>query len=397
MINKVYLEKMLDSREEMTVKAVTGVRGVGKTTLFSIFADVLRAGGMPEEQVIYIGFEETGNEWILDYRQLYDHVRGRIEGLPHACLLLDGVQRVEGWERAINAFFVDAPVDIYLAGSHAGLMTEDFVRFFDGHSYEIRMYPMSLREYAEAMQGEGALLLPGYLKYGGLPAVTTLPEDARVIGSVLSGIYYEALMRDAVQPNAVRDPALMDSMARFLATGGGEAVTARRLGDYLAGVGRKTTLYTMGGYLDMLSGSGLFHRVRRYDIRARAHLNGSERFYMADVGLGNMLRGLSAPGDSAMLENAVYLELRRRGFLVSVGKVGSMEVTFLAEKPDQRIYYQVRPSLADGASLKRALRPLKSIPDQYPKVILTMDPPPGRDFDGILNRSIADFLMGEDE
>ncbi len=400
MKSETYLEKILKLRKNDTVKVITGVRGVGKTTLLAMLERTLKAEDVPSWQIIAMDFDAMQNDEIRDFHQLYDSVYERIQGVPHAYLLLDEVHRVEGWEKAVNAFFVGAPVDVYVTGSHAGILSEDFTKLMVGRYEEFRMFPQTFRTYLEAcpdaVEEDRDFIFPRYLKFGGLPVSVALAEKQELLPVMLQGIYNTALMRDVVQRYAVRDPALMDSMARFLAGTVGKPVSAKRLNDYLVSVGRKTTGYTMDNYLQMLTESNLFCRARRYDIRGKAHLNGSEKFYMADIGLSNMLRGYQDLEDGPLLENVVYLELRRRGFSVSVGKLGSMEVDFVAVNAEgRRIYYQVEPSLQDAGVRKKALRPLKSIPDQYEKVILSMDRSDVRDFDGIRNLNIVDFLMGE--
>lgn len=401
MKNKIYLEKMIDLKEEFSIKVLTGVRGVGKSTLLARFSDYLRAAGVPAWQIIFLQFEQLQYNNIRDYQELYSFIYEKLQGLPHTYLLLDEVQKIPGWEKALNAFFVDAPVDIYLAGSHAGILSKDFVKFFSGHYTEISVQPVSFSDYLKILpdveEEDKDFLFPSYLKYGSLPVAMSLLDRTELLPLMLSGIYHTALMRDVVEKYAVRDPALIDSMARYLASSIGTPVTAKRVHDYLSSIGRKTTGFTMDNYLQMLAESYLFHRVRRYDIKAKAELNGSERFYISDIGLSNMLQGFQDLKDGPMLENVVYLELLRRGYSVYIGKLGTMEVSFVAMGPERRVYYQVVPSIQEDAVRKRVLRPLKSIPDQYEKVVLSMDRSGIRDFNGIRNVNIVDFLMGQDE
>jgi len=401
MRNKIYLEKMIDLKGEVPIKVLSGLRGVGKSTLLARFADYLRATGVPSWQIIFIQFDQMQYDNIRSYQDLYSYIYEKIQGLPHTYLLLDEIQRISEWEKALNAFFVDMPVDIYLAGSHAGILSEDFKRFFSGQYTELSIQPVSFSEYLEALpdaeEEDKDFLFPGYLKYGSLPVVMSLLDRTELLPLVLSGIYHTALMRDVVEKYAVRDPDLIDCMAKYLASTVGLPVTAKRVHDYLAGVGRKTTGFTMDNYLQMLAESHLFHRVRRYDIKTKSELNGSERFYAADIGLGNMLQGFQNLRDGAMLENAVCLELLRRGYTVYAGKIGTMEVSFVAIGPERRVYYQVVPSIQEDAVRKRILRPLKSIPDQYEKVVLSLDRSGVRDYNGIRNLNIVDFLMEQRE
>ena len=382
----------------MLVKVITGMRGSGKTTLLSAFANYLQAAGVSPWQIISLNFENMPRDTIRDYQQLYTHVYDSIQGMPRAYLLLDEVSMVQGWEKAVNAFFLGAPVDVYIAGTRGSLLTEDFLKLFEDRYRELSLQPLSFHEYMDSLpdveEEDKDFIFPQYLKYGSLPVVLSLSDRKGLLPMLLSGIYHTALMKDVVEKYAVRDPALMDVMARFLASSLGKPITSKRVNSYLAAMGLKTTGYTVDNYLQMLTDSGLFHRIRRYDIKAKANVNGSERFYMADMGLVNMLKDFQDIEDGALMENAVCIELLRRGYKVSAGKIGAMEVTFVADSPEgDRLYCQVVPSLQDEDVMKRTLRPLKSIPDQYGKMTLSMDRSSVRDFDGILNRNIVDFLM----
>ncbi len=399
MENKIYLKKIIESKDNGKVKVLTGMRGIGKSTLLTRWKAWLIDQGVLSQQVILLSLDETQYDEIQDDQQLYQTVFERIQGLPRAYLLLDEVHRIPGWEKAVNAILKADSADICIAGSHSSILSEEFCELMEGRYQEISVYPRTFGDYLEMFpdieEEDREFVFPGYLKFGGLPVAMALADKASLLPVMLQGIYNTALMRDVIQRYAVRDPDLMDCIARFLASSVGKPITAKRLNDYLTSVGRKTTGYTMDNYLQMLTESNLFYRARRYDIKAKSHLNGSEKFYLSDIGIGNMLRNYQALEDGPMLENVVCVELLRRGYQVSAGKIGSMTVTFVAENENGRLYYQVVPSLQDEHFRKKALRPLRSIPDQYGKVILSMDHLNVRDFDGIRNLNIVDFLMGE--
>ncbi len=401
MKNKIYLEKLIELKDSVPVKVLTGVRGVGKSTLLANFEEYLRASGIPSLQIVSMNFGQIQYENIKNGRELYDHIFEKVNGLPRVYLLLDEVQRIPGWEKTLQSLFERGTIELYLSGSHASILSEAFRDSFSGQYEEIRVQPVSFADYMESLpdveEEDKDFLFPQYLKYGSLPVAITLLDNSSMLPLLLSGMYYSSLMQDVVETYAVRDPALLDSMAKYLACSIGTPITAKRLHEHLEEVGRKTTGFTTDNYLQILTESYLFHRVRRYDIRNKADLNGSERFYIADIGISNMLQDFQNLRDGAMLENVVYLELLRRGYTVYAGKLGTMEISFVAMGRESRVYYQVVPSILDNSVRTKVLRPLKSIPDQYEKVVLTMDRSGERDYNGIRNVNIVDFLMGEDE
>ncbi len=401
MKNKIYLKKLIELKDEIPIKVLTGFRGVGKSTLLAGFEDYLKAIEIPPMQIVSLNFDQLQYNKVRDSRELYDCIYERINGLPRTYLLLDEIQRIPGWEKALQSLLKRGSVDVYLAGSHVSLLSEEFRSIFDGQYAEISVQPISFAEYMKSLpdveEEDKDFLFPQYLKYGSLPVAMTLLDNRDMLPLLLSGMYHSSMMQDIVEKYAVRDSALLDSMAKYLAGTIGAPVTAKRLQKHLTAVGKKTTGFTMDNYLQILTESYLFHRVRRYDIRNKTDLNGSERFYIADIGLSNMLQDFGNLRDEAMLENVVYLELLRRGYKVYAGKLGTMEITFVAMGSESRVYYQVVPSILESGVRSKVLRPLKSIPDQYEKAVLTMDRSGSSDYNGIRNLNIVDFLMGEDE
>ena len=232
-----------------------------------------------------------------------------------------------------------------------------------------------------------------YLRYGGLPTVAVLLDNPEMVGPFLEGIYNTVLMKDVIERNGVRDAALLESILKFIAANTGSAVSTKKISDYLTSSGRKTSGETIDNYLKMLENAFIIYRASRYDLKGKMFLKTLEKFYIADIGIRNQLTGLRNTDYGHVLENVVYLELLRRGYKVTVGKIGNLEVDFVAEKLDEKIYYQVSATIMDEKTRARELRSLEAVSDNYPKYILTMDRHLYDDFGGIRIKNIIDFLL----
>ena len=314
-----------------------------------------------------------------------------------ALVLLDEVQQVSSWERVINSFFVDANVDIFITGSNAYLLSSELSTLLSGRYVEIKMQPLSFKEYLEFLDSDKEMSLQEkfnqYLEYGGLPTIVELLDNPDTIGPFLEGIYNTVLMKDVIERNGVRDAALLESILKFIAANIGSIVSTKKISDYLTSSGRKTTSDTIDNYLKMLENAFIIYKANRYDLKGKMFLKTLEKYYIVDIGIRNRLIGLRNTDYGHVLENIVYLELLRRGYEVSIGKIGSLEVDFVASKPNEKIYYQVSATIMDEKTRERELRPLESISDNYPKYILTMDQIVFNDYSGIRVKNIIDFLL----
>ena len=232
-----------------------------------------------------------------------------------------------------------------------------------------------------------------YLKFGGLPTVVELMDNPDTIGPFLEGIYNTVLMKDVIERNGVRDAALLESILKFIASNIGSIVSTKKISDYLTSHGRRTTSDTIDNYLKMLENAFIIYKANRYDLKGKMFLKTLEKYYIVDMGIRNQLTGLRDTDYGHVLENIVYLELLRRGYAVTIGKVGTLEVDFVATNANEKVYYQVCATILDENTKKRELRPLESISDNYPKYILTMDQSVFNDYSGIYVKNIIDFLL----
>ena len=397
-IRKLYLDRLLAFVRQPIIKVITGMRRAGKSTLLTMLAEQLLQDGVRQEQVIRMNFESMMFDDVHDYRQLYRRVQEKIGIQKQVYLLLDEVQQVEHWEKAINSLFVEGVADIYITGSNAKLLSSEISTLLAGRYVEIQMLPLSFREYMDFLpEGEKDrdAAFAQYLRYGGLPAIPGLPQQDETIELFLSGIYHTVLLKDVVERSAVRDPALLSHMLRFLADNIGSPVSSSRISGYLTSHGRKASAYTIDNYLHTLESAFIFYRAPRYDIKGKLYLKTQEKYYIVDNGIRNALLGFRDGDYGHILENIVYLELLRRGYTVGVGRIGRMEVDFVAQRTDRKQYFQVAATALEEATRERELRALAAIPDQYEKTLLTMDKSYIKDFNGIRNVNILDFLLDD--
>ena len=394
----LYLNQLIQFKDKKLIKVITGLRRSGKSTLLSLFENHLITSGVDRNHIIRMNFESFEFDEITNYKELHEYINKRIlDPNKRHYILLDEVQQVSSWERVINSFFVDANVDIFITGSNAYLLSSELSTLLSGRYVEIKMQPLSFKEYLEFLDSDKEMSLQEkfnqYLEYGGLPTIVELLDNPDTIGPFLEGIYNTVLMKDVIERNGVRDAALLESILKFIAANIGSIVSTKKISDYLTSSGRKTTSDTIDNYLKMLENAFIIYKANRYDLKGKMFLKTLEKYYIVDIGIRNRLIGLRNTDYGHVLENIVYLELLRRGYEVTIGKIGSLEVDFVASKPNEKIYYQVSATIMDEKTRERELRPLESISDNYPKYILTMDQIVFNDYSGIRVKNIIDFLL----
>jgi len=394
----LYLHRLIEFKDKSLIKVITGLRRSGKSTLLSLFEEHLLKSGVQKNQIIRMNFESLEFDEINTYKTLYAYIMERISDrkIKHY-IILDEIQQVESWEKVVNSLLVDVNADLYITGSNAYLLSSELSTLLAGRYVEIKMLPLSFKEYLDFLDQESPLSLPEkfnqYLLYGGLPTIVELLEHKDTIGPFLEGIYNTVLMKDVVERNGVRDVALLESILKYIAANIGSVVSTKKITDYLTSSGRKTTGETIDNYLKMLESAYIIYKANRYDLKGKMFLKTLEKYYMVDIGIRNKLTGLQGTDYGHVLENIVYLELIRRGYDVAIGKVGTLEVDFIATKTSEKFYYQISASILNEETRIRELRPLESISDQYPKFILTMDQNIFNDFSGIKVKNIMDFLL----
>ena len=393
-----YLNQLIVLKDKSPIKVITGVRRCGKSSLLDLYEEYLLSEGVAPTAIVRMNFESLEFDEIRDYRQLNDYVTQRIAGEPKTYVLLDEVQMVDEWERAVNSLRLDQRLDIYITGSNGHLLASELSSLLSGRYIELHMLPLSFKEFLEfngySASGDVQGYFNQYVERGGLPGVTEFRDQESAIRSYISGIYNTIIMKDVIQRNMVRDPALLENVIRFMAGNIGNPISAKKISDYLTSAGRKTSSETIDNYLHMLTNAYVLYHAGRYDLKGKQQLKTQGKYYIVDTGVRGELVGKRGQDYGFVLENIVYFELLRRGFDVKVGSISGQEVDFIATKPGQIIYYQVTATMLADEVRERELRPLRAIADNYEKVVLSLDRTPMQDFDGIRNVNLLEFLLG---
>ena len=392
---------MIAAKDTEFIKVITGVRRSGKSTLMLMFKDYLLDNGINEENIIHINFESAIYDDIKNYKDLYKFVKEKIKK-DKMYLLLDEVQNVESWEKAINSFKVDFNIDIYLTGSNAYLLSSELSTLLSGRYIEIKMYPLSFKEYLVFNNYDNNNLeekFNEYLKYGGLPAITLIKDNDALVLSYLNDIYNTIVKKDIIDRNNIKDTALLENIIKYLSNNIGSSASASKISDYLNSnkIVEKSNHQTIDNYLNMLEKSFIMYKADRTDIKSKALLKTLGKYYISDPGIRNIILGFRNINEGHLLENIVYLELLRREYRVNIGKTNDYEVDFVAENPNEIKYFQVSKSIKDDKVRNRELRSLENIEDNYEKIILTMDKTINKDYNGIKVINIIDWLLSDEE
>lgn len=392
-----YLNQLIALKDKSMIKIITGVRRCGKSTLLDLFEEHLHSAGVKPESIVRMNFESLEFDDIRDYKALNEYVTRKIITDSKTYILLDEVQTVDEWERAINSLRLNKHLDIYITGSNSKLLASELSSLLSGRYIELHMFPLSFKEFLDFNDYDIMGDLQGYfnlyIAHGGLPGLTELRDQEPAISPFLNGIYNTIIMKDVIQRNEVRDPALLESVVRFMAGNVGNLVSSKRISDYLTSAGRKTSSETIDNYLRMLENAYVLYRCGRYDLKGKQRLKIQGKYYFVDTGIRGELVGQRGQDYGYVLENIVYFELRRRGFEVAVGSLPGQEVDFVATKPKKTVYYQVTATMLAEETRERELRPLRAISDNYEKVVLSMDRTPMTDYDGIQGVNLLDFLI----
>ena len=392
-----YLNLLIEAKDTEFIKVITGVRRSGKSTLLLMYKEYLLKNNVNKNNIIHINFESAIYDDIKDYKDLYNKIKNKISTGKNY-ILLDEVQIVEKWEKAINSLNVDFDVDIYITGSNAYLLSSELATLLSGRYIEIKMYPLSFKEFIKFNNYDNNNIeekFNEYLKYGGLPAITQIKDKDHLVMSYLNDIYNAIVKKDIIERNNIKDIALLENIVRYIAANIGSPISANKISGYLNSnkIIEKTNHQTIDNYLKMLENAFIVYKADRSDIRSKALLKTLGKYYIADTGLRNIILGFRNIDEGHLLENVVYLELLRRGYKVSIGKLFDYEVDFVIESPNEIKYYQVTKSLVNDEVKEREIRSLESIPDNYEKIILTMDKSINKDYNGIKVKNIIDFLL----
>lgn len=390
-----YLSLIEKWKNRKVIKVITGIRRCGKSTLLKMFRNKLMLDGVEESQIVWLNFEDLDNEPYYDYKVLYAYVKSRLQDGKMNYLFFDEIQLVDNFQRVIDSLFLLDNVDIYVTGSNAYLLSGEIATLLTGRYVEIKVYPLSFKEFVgscpSTLSLEGAYRQ--YVELGAFPYVGQLNGDKELIRDYLTGLYHTIVLKDVVARRKVSDVMMLESVVRFLADNIGNLTAIKRISDTMTSAGRKISTHTVESYISALADSFIFYPVFRYDTKGMQYLKNGQKYYLADVGLRNIMIGPRGGDMGHVLENIVYMELLRRGGEVYVGKTGQAEIDFVVIDGETKEYYQVSLSVRDENTLRRELAPLQSMYDHYPKYLLTLDNDPVISHNGIKQIYVLDWLL----
>jgi len=401
MINReIYINRLVKFIDKPFIKVLTGLRRSGKSSILLLLKEELQRRGVASENIIQINFESFAYADIQNASHLYDFVKQKMLNSQTYYILLDEIQEIDSWEKALSAFMVDFKVDLYITGSNARLLSSELATYLSGRYIEMDIYPLSFSESLIFKQSRypKTNLNPKsefehFLRLGGFPTLHTSSYDIDSAYKIVYDIYSSAILRDTVQRYNIRDVELLERVVKYIFDNIGNNFSAKNVADYFKSQQRKIDLNTVYNYLQALGSAFIIYRVSRYDIKGKEILKTQEKYYLGDQAILYAVMGYKDRLIAGVLENIVYLELRRRNYKVYVGKIGDKEIDFIAELNENKIYVQVAYKLQEQSTIDREFGSLMAIQDNFPKFVVTMDPLWVDNIEGIQHVYMADFLL----
>lgn len=402
---KEYLERLFQWKDEQVIKVITGIRRCGKSTLLLQYQAWLKANGVSADQIVSVNFEELEYEELLDYRKLYEYLKNHLCVGKKTYIFLDEIQKVAAFEKVVDSLYVKPDIDIYITGSNAYMLSGDLATLLTGRYVEIKMLPLSFKEFLDITALDAEQGLAEYLRDGGLPYIAVMNRTSEKVETYLEGIYNTVIVKDIEDRQArkesepakrkITDITLLKTIAKYLASVAGNPVSIRSITNYLTSNGRKLSPNTVSDYVDALIESFIFYPAERFDIVGKHLLKANRKLYIVDLGLRNYILPRQNYDLEFSLENIVYFELLRRGYRVMIGKVGNTEVDFVAERKGTYSYIQVTADMTAKETFERELKPLSNIRDNYEKIVLTADRFTPGNYNGIQVKYLPDWLLGK--
>lgn len=412
MINRPqYLKELLSFRDTNLIKIVTGVRRSGKSTLFDLYKQELLHLGVEEKQIQIIKLEELENESLLNYKNLYQHVLDNLAPNKKNYVFLDEIQNVPDFQKTVRSLFEKGNIDLYLTGSNSKLQSGQWATSLAGRYVEIKMYPLSYKEFYETYSKDAQQNLDkiyeDYLTFSSFPYATYFIKQGskdvlKQIHTYIEGIFNTIILKDVMENSGISEESRLRRVIKFMASCIGSEISIKKISDIITSDGMKIQPQTVENYIDGFKNAHVLYQADRYDVKGKKMLKTLNKFYLVDMGIRQHLLGNRDKDEGHILENIVYLELLRRGYTVYVGKVDikdkdgkvkALEVDFVAENENGIEYYQIANTVMDSEVLQRELRPLKAIRDHYPKFILTRNYGTV-DYNGIKRLNALEWLLG---
>ncbi len=397
MIIRPHYMKMLKTyRDVPLVKILAGVRRCGKSTILDMLRDDLKKDGVPDDHII---FERYTSEYIdedITDRGMHDAIREKMTDGDRYYILLDEVQEIDGWEKAVNSLLENENTDIYVTGSNSKLMSSEISTYLTGRYISIPVFTLSFAEYLDFKKSSGGSekeLLNEYIRTGGFPIVALGNFDDRSAYQIVEGIYTSVITNDISRRHNVTNIDLFNRVVKYIVENVGKSFSANAIVKFLKGEGRSLSVEAVYNYLEWLEKAFVIYRCQRYDLQGKSVLKTQEKFYLADASLKYCIMGFNPKSIASMLENIVYFELLRRGYEVYIGKHNTREIDFVAVRRDERVYVQVCRNLPEDSD--REIENLLDIKDHYPKYVVTLDELAGGNVNGVKIIHLTDFLLSD--
>ena len=390
-----YLKKLHQFKNKNVIKVIMGIRRCGKSTIFELFQKDLLKNGVTKDQIQSINFENMDFEHLLNYRALHEHIKSKLVPDKMNYIFLDEIQNVENFQKTVDSLQLLSNTDIYITGSNAHLLSGELATLLSGRYVTINMLPLSFKEYVSFFADSSDLgrKFKDYLVNSSFPYTTELNGNRDLIRDYLSGLYSTIVLKDVMSRNNILNNMILEDVIRFMFKNLGNLSSIKSISDTMTSDGRKISTHTVENYLSALINSYVLYIVGRYDVRGKQYLKSRDKYYVADIGLRYFLLGSRDVDYGQVLENVVYLELLRRGYEIYVGKVGSLEIDFVALKDGEVEYYQVAYSVKNEKTLMRELRSLEAVTDHNRKYLITMDDLPTTFYNGIKQINAIDWLL----
>ncbi len=392
-----YLNTLKNYRDVPLVKILAGIRRSGKSTILDMLKDDLIGSGISADHVIYMRYTSEELDDNITDKQMYFEIKDKMTDSRRYYLLLDEVQEVDGWEKAVNSLIEDCNTDIYVTGSNSKLMSGEISTYLTGRYISIPVFTLSFAEYLDFKKESGRTpkeLLNEYIRMGGFPIVALGDFDERSSYQIVEGIYNSVITGDITKRHNITNFDIFNRVVKYVVENVGKTFSANAIVKFMKSEGRSLSVESVYNYLEWLEKAFVIYRYQRYDMQGKTVLKTQEKFYLADASLKYCIMGFNPKSVAAMLENIVYFELKRKGYDVYIGKNAAKEIDFIATRRDERIYVQVCRNLPEESD--REIANLLEIKDHYPKYVVTLDELATGNINGVKIVHLADFLLSED-
>ena len=402
-IRENYFKDILAFKDKQVIKVLTGLRRCGKSFLMEQLISKYIKDGISENQIIYYRLDELENENLLNYKTLYETIKTHLVPNKMNYIFLDEVQFCKDFQKAVDSLYNKKNTDIYITGSNSDLLSSEIATLLSGRYITIDMQPFSFSEYLKGRK-ENSLSVENleqcysdYVKYGGLPFTVQLKNDERNINQYLNGVYNTILLKDISARHQINDISNLGAVIRFMFANTANICTSKKISDTLTSGGRKVSQPTVENYMHYLEECFMVYKVGRFDIKGKEYLKSLCKYYIADTGLRNMLLGYRNIDSGHILETLIFLELKRRKYELYTGKIGDLEIDFIAKSPRYITYIQVAESVKSPETLERELKPFSKLKDSYPCILITMDKTFNEDYNGVRHINALDFLISKEK